>query len=161
METSEAAAPAGYLVSPDTLEFEVADDGTIQGTGSFSVEVDDDGHRVAISKRDITDEQELEGARLTVLDEDGDVVEQWVSTTEPHLIERLAPGSYTLVEELEPRTYDKASSVTFTVEETRAVQHVAMYDRPLGNLGQHRQAPGNRRPGRRGHDGKRGREEQG
>lgn len=127
----EAAAPAGYLVSPDTLEFEVADDGTIQGTGSFSVEVDDDFTRVAISKRDITDEQELEGARLTVLDKDGDVVEQWVSTTEPHLIERLAPGSYTLVEELEPRTYDKASSVTFTVEETRAVQHVAMYDRPL------------------------------
>lgn len=127
----ETAAPAGYLLCPETIEFEVAADGTIQGTGSFFVKVDNDFTRIAISKRDITNEQELEGARLTVLDAGGTVVDRWVSTGEPHLIERLAPGSYTLVEEVEPRTYDKASSVDFVVEATGAVQHVTMHDRPL------------------------------
>lgn len=127
----ETDAPAGYLVCPETREFEVRGDGSIEGSPSFAFEVADDFTRVSISKRDIADERELEGAVLAVIDGEGDVVDRWMSTGEPHLIERIAPGPYTLVEELEPRTYDRATQVEFTVEETGEVQHVTMYDRPL------------------------------
>ena len=43
---------------------------------------------------------ELEGAKLQVIDKDGNVVEEWVSSKEEHVIYGLPEGSYTLHEEL-------------------------------------------------------------
>ena len=43
----------------------------------------------------------------------------------------LEPGTYTLVELITPRTYDQATAVEFTVEETGDVQTVTMYDEPV------------------------------
>ena len=58
----------------------------------------DDYTKVEISKTDITGEEEIEGAHLQILDKDGEVVEEWTSTKEPHLIEYLPVGEYTLHE---------------------------------------------------------------
>lgn len=127
----EVEAPAGYLVNDEVVEFHVADDGTVDGAGHATITVEDDVTKVDISKRDITDEEELPGAQLAIIDEHGDMIESWTSGSEPHRIEMLEPGTYTLVELITPRTYDQATTVEFTVEETGGVQTVTMYDEPV------------------------------
>lgn len=90
----------------------------------------DDITRVQISKKDITNEQELPGAHLTIKDKDGNVVHEWTSTNEPHYIEKLPAGDYTLVEVSAPKGYEIAESINFTVQPTGDIQHYVMYDRP-------------------------------
>lgn len=56
------------------------------------------------------------------------MVEEWVSAEEPHRIEKLAPGTYTLHEESAPEGYELAEDVEFEVEATGDVQTVTMED---------------------------------
>lgn len=90
----------------------------------------DDITRVSISKQDITTKQELPGAHLTITDENGKVIEDWVSTDQPHYVEKMPAGKYTLTEVTAPAGYDKAEVITFIVEPTGEIQHVIMYDSP-------------------------------
>ena len=58
---------------------------------------------VKISKVDITDQKELAGAHIQVIDKDGNVVEEWDSTWEAHEVTGLKPGeTYTLRETVAP-----------------------------------------------------------
>lgn len=133
---AEVETPDGYLSSGETITFVVDERGLVEGSASHAIAVENDRTKVELSKRDITTEEELPGARLTLLDADGEVVERWISTDEPHLIEALPTGAYTLVEEMTPHTYDEATAVEFFVEETGEVQHVVMYDEPIRVSGQ-------------------------
>ncbi|MCD7883383.1 MAG: hypothetical protein LUI87_06730, partial [Lachnospiraceae bacterium] len=85
---------------------------------------------VEISKKDITNDEELPGAHLFIRDEDGNVVEEWISTSEPHQIVNLALGTYTLTEVTAPDGYEVAETIEFTVEDTIKIQIVTMYDSP-------------------------------
>ena len=87
----------------------------------------DDVTKVEISKTDIAGE-ELPGAKLTILDENGEVVESWTSTEEPHYIEMLPIGKYTLHEESAPEGYLIAEDVEFEVKDTGEIQKVTMKD---------------------------------
>ena len=87
----------------------------------------DDVTKVEISKTDIAG-KELPGARLTILDENGEVVESWTSTEEPHYIEMLPIGKYTLHEESAPEGYLIAEDVAFEVKDTGEIQKVVMKD---------------------------------
>ena len=127
----ETGAPQGLIPSDEVFEFTVDDQGLIEGERSFEVTMENDYTKVDISKRDITNEEEVPGAHLTILDEDGNAVESWVSGTEPHRIEQLAPGTYYLIEELAPQTHEQASAIEFTVDATGEVQTVVMYDQPI------------------------------
>lgn len=133
---AEMSAPDGYLVDGTTHTFTVDEAGLIEGSSHLELSVEDDFTRTLLSKRDITTEEEIPGAHLSVLDAEGNVVEQWVSGEEPHLIEALPVGVYTLVEELTPRTYDEAAAVEFTVSPTGEVQSVVMYDEPITVTGE-------------------------
>ena len=88
---------------------------------------------VQISKQDITTKKELEGAKLTVKDSDGNVVDSWISGKEPHMIENLTIGkTYTLIEEIAPKNYKTAESINFTIDNNgTVVQKVVMYDELL------------------------------
>ena len=81
-----------------------------------------------ISKTDITGDNELEGAVLSVIDADGNLVEKWTSGKEPHMIEKLPAGKYTLREETAPFGYVIAQDIEFEVKETDEIQKVAMKD---------------------------------
>jgi len=71
---------------------------------------------VKVSKVDVTTQEELPGATIQILDKDGNVVDEWVSTTTPHEVTRLTPGeTYTLVETVAPEGYEIAASTTFTM----------------------------------------------
>lgn len=70
-----------------------------------------------ISKIDGTTGEELPGASMQVIDpETGDVVEEWVSGEQPHIIKKLTYGkTYVLREDLAPLGYYVASEIEFTV----------------------------------------------
>lgn len=127
----ETAAPKGFLVDPTVRSLTVAADGLINGDADHTVAVENDYTKVQISKRDITNEAEVPGAKLSILDSDGNVVESWISGEEPHRIDRLEPGEYTLIEEMTPNRYDKATEVPFTVLPSGEPQTVVMYDEPI------------------------------
>lgn len=132
----EVKAPDGFLVDDAIRTFTIHDDGTTEGEPVHTVPVEDDYTKVEISKRDITNEAEVEGAKLTITDAEGNVVASWTSTTEPHRIDALAPGDYTLTEEMTPNSYDKAQSIDFTVLPTGEIQTVTMYDEPINISGE-------------------------
>ena len=118
----EELAPDGYLRA-ENVKFTVEETGEIQ-----KVYMKDAYTKVQISKTDMVTKEEIPGAKLTVFDKDGKKVTSWTSTKEPHMIERLAPGQYTLREELAPDGYLRAEDVKFTVKETGEIQKVAMVD---------------------------------
>ena len=121
----EEMAPEGYLVADD-VEFEVA-----EGVPVTQVEMVDDVVRVEVEKVDAAEGKPLAGATLRLYDAEGEVVEEWVSGDEPHLIEGLAPGEYLLREVEAPEGYALAEDVPLTVEETAEVQIATMVDELL------------------------------
>lgn len=128
MNEEQAPTEQGYVRAED-VKFVVEETGDIQ-----KVKMEDDHTKVSISKTDITDGKEIEGAKLQILDQDGEVVESW-TTGEEHLIEYLPIGTYTLHEEAAVDGYIVANDVEFTVEETGEIQKVKMEDeRAMGQL---------------------------
>lgn len=135
----EIAAPDGYVIATD-IEFEVFADGTIKIRNVDSTAVSDNGYplivmvddttKVRISKQDVTTGKELPGATLQIIDENGNVVEEWVSTNEPHMIEGklIAGKEYTLKEIIAPEGYEIANEIKFTVNADGTVTEVVMYD---------------------------------
>lgn len=121
----EEIAPEGYLVASD-VEFEV-----VEGVPVTEVEMVDDLTKVDAEKVDAATGDPLAGATMQVVDAEGEVVEEWVSDGEPHRVEALAPGDYTLREAEAPEGYALAEDVPFTVEETADVQAVTMEDEAL------------------------------
>lgn len=129
LHEEEAPTADGYVRAED-VEFTVEETGEVQ-----RVEMKDDHTRVSVSKVDITDEKEIEGAKIQILDKDGKIVEEWISGKEPHVIEYLPVGDYILHEEAAPEGYVVVSDVEFAVEETGEIQKVQMKDeRPMGRL---------------------------
>lgn len=114
--------PADGYVTAESIEFTVENTAEIQ-----KHQMKDDVTKVEISKRDIAG-KELPGAKLTILDKDGKVVESWTSTKKAHYIEMLPIGKYTLREETAPDGYLVANDVEFEVKDTGEVQHVTMVD---------------------------------
>ena len=118
----EKVHPDGYLFASE-IQFEVKETGEVQ-----KVVMKDDYTKIDISKQDITNGKELPGAKLKVVDQDGKTVDEWTSGSEPHRINRLKTGKYTLIEELAPKGYVTATNITFEVKETGEVQKVVMKD---------------------------------
>ena len=85
---------------------------------------------VEFSKQDITGDKELVGAKLTVKDENNKVIDTWISTETTHKIEGLIIGkTYTLIEEIAPDNYVKATEVKFKIKDTAEIQTVKMIDK--------------------------------
>ena len=115
--------PADGYVTAESIVFTVENTAEIQ-----KHRMEDDVTKVSISKTDITGKQEVPGAKLTIIDKDGKEVESWTSTEEPHYIEMLPTGEYTLHEESAPDGYLVAEDVKFTVGDTTEIQNVVMKD---------------------------------
>ncbi|MFR8287916.1 MAG: SpaA isopeptide-forming pilin-related protein [Coprococcus comes] len=120
--TMTETLPADGYVTAENITFTVEDTAEVQ-----KIEMKDDVTKVEISKTDISG-KELPGAKLTILDKDGNVVESWTSTEEPHYIEMLPIGEYTLREESAPEGYLVAEDVKFEVKDTGEIQKVVMKD---------------------------------
>ncbi|RHP14629.1 hypothetical protein DWZ84_10155 [Coprobacillus sp. AF35-8] len=84
------------------------------------------------NKTDVTGDKEVLGAQLTITDEIGNIVDQWVSTEKPHSIEGLVVGeTYTLSETVTAKDYVKASDIRFTVKSSSELETVTMKDKQV------------------------------
>lgn len=108
----ELRAPTGYFLNDEPMGF------TFTYTGAkvqvLESERKNEGTSVFISKRQLTGDEELPGATLTIQDENGAVVRQWVSGDKPVEIRGLELNKvYTLVETIAPNGFAKAESIRF------------------------------------------------
>lgn len=141
----EIAAPDGYVIATD-IKFTVDVYGNVTVENVDSTAVSDNGYplivmvddttKVRISKQDVTTGEELPGATLQIIDENGNVVEEWVSTNEPHMIEGklIAGKEYTLKEIIAPEGYEVTNEIKFTVNADGTVTEVVMYDEHTPDL---------------------------
>ena len=84
------------------------------------------------NKTDVTGDKEVEGAQLTITDEEGNVVDQWTSTDKVHSIEGLVVGkTYTLSETVTAKDYVKATDIKFTVKNSSELETVTMKDKQV------------------------------
>lgn len=141
----EIAAPDGYVIATDIrftvdvygkITVENVDATAVSENGNPLIVMVDDTTKVKISKRDITTDKELAGATLQIIDEDGNVATEWVSTDEAHFIEGklIAGKEYTLRETIAPDGYEIASEIKFTVNTDGSVTEVVMYDEHTPDL---------------------------
>ena len=141
----EIAAPDGYVIANDirftvdvygNVTVENVDSTAVSDNGYPLIVMVDDTTKVRISKRDITTGEELPGATLQIIDENGNVVEEWVSTNEPHMIEGklIAGKEYTLKEIIAPEGYEITNEIKFTVNADGTVTEVVMYDEHTPDL---------------------------
>lgn len=138
----EVAAPDGYVIATD-ISFTIDEYGNVTVDGVEANAFDDDGNPIVtmiddatlvkISKQDMTTGTELAGATLQVIDKDGNIVEEWVSTNEPHYIEAklIAGEKYTLREITAPDGYNTAEDIEFTVKADGSVTEVTMKDEAI------------------------------
>lgn len=141
----EIAAPDGYVIAMDikfsvdvygNVTVENVDSKALSDNGYPLIVMVDDTTKVRISKQDVTTGEELPGATLQIIDENGNVVEEWVSTNEPHMIEGklIAGKEYTLKEIIAPEGYEITNEIKFTVNADGTVTEVVMYDEHTPDL---------------------------
>ncbi len=108
----EIRAPLGYYVNEDAMEVTFTYDG--QAVQVLESTCTDKPTEMWVSKRDLTNDEELPGATLTIQDADGNVVTSWVSSDTPHRVTGLHLGdAYTLTETRPADGYALADEITF------------------------------------------------
>ena len=133
----EITAPAGYVSSDEGVFFDTAYQGQEVKVAEYQSDFVNTPTAFEFTKEDITSGAELSGATLSVIDEDGNIIETWTSEAgKAHVIKRLTVGkTYTLREEFAPYGYLQAGDVSFTVEDTAELQKVVMKDEvPTGTI---------------------------
>ena len=114
----ETNAPNGFYnewldAESHYVDFTITTDRIYQATGDKN-ENGMDTLVIGESKRDLTNDEELPGATLTIKDADGNIVESWVSTDTPHRVTGLHLGdAYTLTETRPADGYALADEITF------------------------------------------------
>lgn len=121
----EVKPPAGYVTDGSEV-IEIPSDGGVD----IEIEHENEKSRVEIAKKDKVTGEYLPGAHLSLIDmEAGKVVESWITTDVPHLIEGLVVGKeYKVIEIRTPDGYVTADDLIFTVKDSREVQVFTMFD---------------------------------
>ena len=127
-QVQETASPPGYVADSEVRSFTVDENGLADGSEEIELAFVNRPVRLTISKQDMVDGHEIPGASLILTAQDGTVAEEWISGEEPHYIEAIPPGTYTLTERIPADGYATAESITFTVEETAEIQKQVMKD---------------------------------
>lgn len=133
----EVTPPAGYAKAAD-IKFTLNDKGeiVINNKTEKSVVMRDAKLQIKVSKKDITDTDELPGAVLQILDKaDNSVIAEWKTTDKPVIITEkdckkplVAGNTYILHEKTAPDGYAIADDVKFTVNKDGSTTKVVMKD---------------------------------
>ncbi|MBD9014182.1 MAG: LPXTG cell wall anchor domain-containing protein, partial [Lachnospiraceae bacterium] len=138
-ETKGTDGAVLYDEAEYTVKVKVSDDGSgilkaevVGDTKEADLKFVNDLTKVKVSKIDVTNNTELPGAKLEIRDADGEVIDSWISGSEPHYIEGIlkAGQKYTLTETAVPNGYKYAEEITFEVGKDGKVQTVTMKDTP-------------------------------
>lgn len=94
----EIYAPDGFVTSKEEKEFSFEYGKPEEAEVSYEFVFENEPTTVELTKTDLTTGKELPGAHLKVTDEDGNVIDEWVSTEKAHVIKELTVGkSYTMI----------------------------------------------------------------
>ena len=128
-ELREIQTLDGYIPNNTVYDINLSYDHSDKTIYTKEINVENEKTTTEISKIDATNNQELEGAHLSLKDKNGNIIEEWVSGKEPHIIRGLLVNEeYTLHEDLAPIGYATASDVTFTVNADGSPTKVVMKD---------------------------------
>ena len=143
---TETVAPNGYILSKETIKFTVDKDGKLTDESGKSIDKvimynkPNEEKNIKISKKDITTNKELPGAKLKLANEKGVVIDEWTSTTEEHIIKNIEAGTYILSEVSAPNGYVlNTNPIKFTVDKTgkitdsngNTLKEVIMFNKPI------------------------------
>lgn len=108
----EIEAPDGYFISDD-IEFTLPK----YDNGIISVTMKDEPTEVHFKKTDFINSKEVPGAKVTIKNKDGKIVESFISKEKPHIFKSKLTGghTYTFIEEGPPKGYSYTTSVNFTM----------------------------------------------
>ena len=117
----EIEAPKGYNLSQEIIEI----DGTYQGQEteeiSISKTLGNKSTGIKIAKKDIQGKF-LKGAKLEIIDEKGNIVEEWETEEKMHIFKKLEKGkTYTLKEKEPAKGYVTAKEIKFYVDEEEKI----------------------------------------
>lgn len=124
----EIETAPGYLMDENEYPVDFTYKGQMTAVLTQEIGVKETPIIVEVSKTDITSGKELAGAKLEIIDKDGNVYAEWVTDGTPHQLNAIPEGDYRLRETYAPYGYKIANEVEFTVEETGEIQKVAMTD---------------------------------
>lgn len=149
----EIEAPTNYIKSDKAYRFKVGDAANFTANtitkGEYKdLEVVDalydsaskvitiqNNKGLSISKKSIVDNATyVIGATLEITNQNGEVVESWVTTNKDHIITKeLIDGTYTLTEKIPGPGYATAESITFEIQDGMVInnQDINMKDAPL------------------------------
>ena len=129
----ETATKDGYVLDNAVKDFTVSD-GKVNGQSNLTITVENDYTKLDLAKVDSGTGENISGAKLSLLDSNGRLVESWTSGSTPHRIEKLKPGQYTLREDQAPDHYKLADPITFTLESKADTQTITMKDMRYADL---------------------------
>lgn len=112
----EIEAPTGYILSDKVYQVNITEDGQ-----TVEITAENKPITVEFSKRD-TEGNELKGAKLQIVDEKGNVIEEWTSDGTNHIVKKLKAGKYVLTETAAPDGYEIATDISFEVFEDGTVK---------------------------------------
>lgn len=114
----------GYVLNDTIYKVEVKENGDM-----LMIKCENKPTKMEFSKVDETGTNELPGAKIQIIDkETNEVIEEWISTKEPHIIHYLVEGrEYIMKEVTAPSHYEIAEEITFIAGEG---QKVTMKDMP-------------------------------
>ena len=112
----EIKAPTGYILSDKVYQVNITEEGQV-----IEITVENKPITVEFSKRD-TEGNELKGAKLRILDEKGNVIEEWISDGTNHIVTKLKAGKYVLTETAAPDGYEIATDISFEVFEEGSIK---------------------------------------
>ena len=106
----EIESPRGYILSDKEYAVSIAEDGEV-----IEITAENKPVTVEISKRDIYG-NELKGAKMQIIDSEGNIVDEWTSDGTNHIVSKLGAGEYVLKEIAAPDGYIIATDIKFTVD---------------------------------------------
>ncbi|MCR5837041.1 MAG: hypothetical protein K6G88_11090 [Lachnospiraceae bacterium] len=119
--------PADGYCTAAAINFTVKDDDTVDAVKMYN-----DVTKLKISKTDITTGELVVGARLQIINSNGEIVQDFITTNNPDdgYFERLPMGTYILKEIYAPEEdgYIKAQDIKFEIKDTNEIQKVEMKD---------------------------------
>lgn len=131
-ELEETKTLNGLVLNDNKYEIKFEQEDLIKKVYEVKEDISNDTTIFEFSKKDITGDNELEGAKLQVIDENGNIIDEWTSTKEPHIVNGLEENQkYKLVEITAPYGYELTEEIEFVVTTDKETQLVEMKDMPI------------------------------
>ena len=106
----EIESPRGYILSDKEYAVSISEDGEV-----IEITAENKPVTVEISKRDVYG-NELKGAKMQIIDSEGNIVDEWTSDGTDHIVTKIPVGNYTLKEIAAPDGYVIATDIKFSID---------------------------------------------